>query len=231
MACLAPFRPQNGLAQSLQNPFAGRLGKEEFMEASCTSALIDRSQRVAMKVVRQFRSLDERDAMSEAYLGLVEASTRHQPERKQDLWSYAFMRVRGRVLDQVRRNMRERRHFNPQTTYDELQWEGSCEGRCTAVNPALAPSDANGNAYSASSMESCFARRHIAKELASMLAALEPGQRHIVVEVLVRQRTLVEVAEELDMVPWRVQTILNQTVRRMKKELARKGYTVAAVFG
>ncbi len=202
------------------------------MNQTATADLLDRVERVAKGVRRRYGlEGDTSEMMGEGFLGLAEAESRHDAEQGTGLWTFAFARVRGRMLEHVRNEARRCRLEHPALRYDEAEWESDHDSHVGVVNPGMARCDASGETQSMRSMESCVTQRHLAVLAARLLGDLPKDHRHVVTEVLLHQTPLIDVARSMGKPVWQVRTILNRSMRNMKRTLTFEGYSLADLFG
>jgi RNA polymerase sigma factor (sigma-70 family) len=154
------------------------------------------------------------DLVGEGLVGLAEADARFDPEKAHHFWTYAFWKVKGRVLDSLRRRGTMGRGI---VAIRESELGGrtlTARGR-----PGL-------DAVSAGhrSMESQLTQRSVTRLMGDLLAALEPDERHIVCECLMLQRTVAAVSREMRVHPRRVARVLARCTRELKRALLRKGF-------
>ena len=147
------------------------------------------------------------------------------------LWTYAFARVRGRMVEHVRKVAKESRLVHQNLRYDEAEWERDGDSKVGVVNPNVVSCDAGGALGTLRSMESCMAERHVAILVARLLQRLPETHRHVVMEVLVHQRRVVDVAKAMGEPHWKIRTMLNQATRTLRKALNQEGFTFRELFG
>lgn len=195
--------------------------------------VVERVVRVARRVNQAYGMGEDEggETTMEGLLGYCEAASRHDGSRGTELWAYAFARVRGRMLEHVRRVARNGKRMPAWLRYDEAEWEAEDVRGAAYVNPSLAACDAGGNRETDHSMESCMAERHMALLVARILAELPEAHRYVVMELLVQQRRLVDVSRELGKPHWRVRSMLRRAIREMRAAVMREGYTYRGLFG
>lgn len=202
------------------------------MNQAAEASLVERVDRVARSIQRRYgMELDARDVVSEGYLGLAESGVRHRAERGTELWTYAFARVRGRMIEHVARQVRYQRLVPPQISYDEGAWEAEGESHLGVVSPGLCGCDALGQANSSRSIESCMAQRQLVVLMGRLLREMPAEHRSLLTDVYIRQITLRRAAECRGMAVWRVKSLLKRAVRDLRKRLSTQGYRVQDLFG
>lgn len=202
------------------------------MNQAAEAILMERVERVARSIQRRYgMELDTREVMGEGCLGLAESGIRHRRDHGTELWTYAFARVRGRMIEHVVRQVRYQRMVSPHARYDEGAWDVEGEANSGVVSPGLYGCDALGHADSNRSIESCMAQRQVAVLMARLLRDMPAEHRGLLTDVYIRQMTFRQVAQSRGMPVWRVKSLLKRVVRNLRKRLSTQGYRVQDLLG
>jgi len=168
------------------------------------------------------------DLVGEGLVGYVEAQARFKEEMGAKWWTFALYRVRGRIIDAVRKSCRPNRPCAAGTrnsrigeppvrpTVRPVRKAGSAD--CEEGLPALARSR---------SMESTMTAREAALLLARLLRRLSYKKRQLVIECGMKKRSTNRVSRNLGINRNKGARMLQQALKEIRRELGARGYTLA----
>ena len=167
------------------------------------------------------------DLVAEGLVGLSEALGRYDCSKAASPWSFAYLRVRGRIIDSIRRKTK-RRGPRPHVC---AQPGGSLTGQATAyprgpetwsgmMDPVALP-------VSDRTLESAMTAREAALLLARLLRTLPYRQRHLVVECGIRRRPVEQARRDLNLTRNRASRLLNRALEQIRTALEEEGYSLS----
>lgn len=170
------------------------------------------------RIARRFRPspvLDRDDLVSAGTLGLLSAAGRWDAAWGVSFGTFASHRIRGAIIDEIRR-------LRPGTRHDPQSWPRSLDQALGGLGSGdgdltLADQCADPRATAA------FSQAEAAIDLAPMLASLPPRERRVLVDLEVRDRLLRVVAGELGVTESRVSQLRHRARRRLRTQVAQIG--------
>ena len=165
------------------------------------------------------------DMVAEGLLGLMEASKRYNAQSGTRGWTFAYRRVRGRVLDAMCKMIRDQRRVTSSETVGFRS--PRCDGPTNGVSVRPQPvGHSNGLSLQGRSIESTLTERQVSLLIARTLRQLSCRKRKLVVECAMRHRPLIHVAEEMEISRGRATRLLAQAILEMRWELTQGGYSL-----
>lgn len=163
------------------------------------------------------------DLVSEGLVGLVEAGGRFDPSRSGTFWTFAFPRVKGRVIDSLRREAKQggALALREVTTVSAVPSSRPSE-RPAAVTCTAARSSSS--APAARSMESQLTQRTAARLMGELLGELEPTERRLVAETVMMRQPMAEVAREMNLDRRKAARVVARVLSRMRRRMLLEGY-------
>src|SRR3989475_12456850 len=164
------------------------------------------------------------DLESAALIGLIDAVDRFQPERGVPFEGYASLRIRGAVLDEVRR-------------VDELgradrrrQREAAAQGEEGSYQRTVSLDELIENGYHGGAEQDELAERYEAEDLRmrvrSAMACLPPRQREVLERYYGQSLTLREAAPRVGISEARACQLHGRAIQNLRRELAVAIHTV-----
>ena len=221
---------------------------QDELVASCTQLV----QRMARRYATPYSGTSVEDLAGEGYLGLVQAAQKFQPKRGVQFSTFAVPRVRGAMIDLLRREsplsrpmakhvadlkseqdaLRERLGREP--TQDELAEELHLSvkkaSEVLAIRSLHVVSLENQGDHispffsdTQASPEDVAVRTAIKRELDAYLARLQPNDREVIERIYWRHQKHVEVAADLGISPSRVSQVRSRALRQLRQMLAADG--------
>ena len=153
-------------------------------DASARAALIERYLPLARALARRIRLVntplaDDDDVASAAVLGLIDAVDRYEPGRGVPFEAYASLRIRGAIIDELRRTG-ERTRSAPEAQPRVMSLDGLVEDDWTAF---LATDDGVDARYEAEDLR---------RRVEGALELLPPRQREVLARYYAQSLTLRE---------------------------------------
>jgi RNA polymerase sigma factor for flagellar operon FliA len=207
---------------------------------------------MARRYATRYSGTSVEDLASEGFLGLVQAAQKFQPKRGVQFSTFAVPRIRGAMIDLLRREsplsrpmakhvadlkseqdaLRERLGREP--TQGELAEELNLSARKTSEVLAirslrLLSLEDQADDISAflsdrqASPEDVAVRTAIKQELDAYLARLQPNDREVIERIYWCHQKHVEVAADLGISPSRVSQVRSRALRRLRQMLAADG--------
>ena len=242
-------------SQALDSPsMCAPIATSEMDEPSSISSmspseLLDRYMGLVVEVTQEIyqRSSSETtfdDLRSYGVLGLLQAHRRFDPDREASFASFAYLRVRGAIVDGLRSQTWSRRHWTLDVEIRSESSELPCDG--TDYSDVDSPLDRQTSTASSddSSLtmlltdrldldtladtgerapESALERRQQWSLLEEALETLSERQRRVVVEYYWHDRTLADIAETLDCSKSWACRIRDRGLENMRNELQHQG--------
>jgi RNA polymerase sigma factor FliA len=221
-----------GLDEALGGSATGRRGtladsaqlwarcRDGDMAARC--ALIERYAPLAVRISRGMNVptgavAGSDDLESAALIGLIDAVDRFQPERGVPFEGYASLRIRGAVLDEVRR-------------VDELgrtdrrrQREAQAQGEAGAYLGTVSLDELLENGYRGGPEQDELAERYDAEDLRmrvrSAIACLPPRQREVVERYYDQSLTLRETGQRMGISEARACQLHGRAIQNLRRQL------------
>lgn len=182
----------------------------------------------SMENLRSWDSSSRDDLVSEGLLGLVEAGTRFDESRGIDPWTFALYRVKGRVMDAVRRRSREKLVLGLDVPDGEDGWKHQVGAR--SAGRLWAEEIENGcNAFTQvpeRTMESTLTAREAALLLARCLNALTWRKKQLVVEVGIKKKSMSEASRRLGLSRNKAARLYRSALGEIRRQLLAGGYSL-----
>jgi RNA polymerase sigma factor FliA len=221
---------------------------QDELVASCTHLV----QRMARRYATHYSGTSAEDLVGEGYLGLVQAAQKFQPKRGVQFSTFAVPRIRGAMIDLLRResplsrpmakhvaDMKSeqealREQLGREPTRDELAEELDLSTKkaneVIAIRSLRLVSLENQAAEIGPFLsdkqalpEDVAVRTAIKRELDSYLARLKPNDREVIERIYWWHQKHVEVAVALGISPSRVSQMRARALRRLRQMLAADG--------
>lgn len=168
--------------------------------------LIESYQPLVFKAVMGFRSAENvMDVVQEGTIGLIEAVENYEPERGVAFSLYALHRIRGRMLNYMRKEGMRDLTYIDRPMYNE-ESEGTLGENLVDPAPAVAEQ-----------AEDNF----LVAELKNALRKLPQKERTVLSSVYLQEREPKEVAEHLDVSPSHIYRLQKQGIRRVRGMLSK----------
>jgi RNA polymerase sigma factor for flagellar operon FliA len=225
---------------------------QDELVASCTQLV----QRLARRYAAQYSGASMEDLASEGYVGLLQAAQKFQPKRGVQFSTFAVPRIRGAMIDLLRRESPLSRPMARQVakmkseqdllwarlgrepTQDELEGELKLSHkkasevfafRSLHVMSLEDQADELGSYLPdrRGSPEDTAIRTMIRRELNAYLARLQDNDREILERIYWYHQKHVEVAADLGISPSRVSQRRARALKRMRQMLAEDGLEAA----
>ena len=200
-------------------------------DAAARCALIERYAPLATRIARGMNVpigavAGADDLESAALIGLIDAVDRFQPERGVPFEGYAILRIRGAVLDEVRRvdelGRADRRRQREATAQGE---EGSYQG-------TVSLDELIERGYHGGAEQDELAERYEAEDLRSRvrsaMACLPPRQREVLERYYGQSMTLREAGLRMGISEARACQLHGRAIQNLRRELAVVFRTVVA---
>ena len=169
------------------------------------------------------------ELVSEGLLGLAEAVPLYDAEKGASLGTYAFRRIRGRILDSMRTRHRESQALPPWFSAAAEQ-DGDGAETAAAARPAVQTiRPAIGGAAGASTsrtIESRITAGRAAMLVARLLRRLPDAPRRLVVECVMKRRPVAEVSRELGVDRRKATRLLAKAMTEMRRRLDQQGFSL-----
>lgn len=170
------------------------------------------------------------ELFSEGMLGLAEAVPLYDAEKGASLGTYAFPRIRGRILDAVRNRSRKLRALPP-------WFSGGIDGGEDGHKPGEAASPSTGvvrptltrvtGEGHSRTIESRITAGRAAMLVARLLRRLPDTPRRLVVECAMKRRPVAEVSRELRLERRKATRLLAKAMTEMRRRLDQQGYSLS----
>lgn len=174
------------------------------------------TRRIARKLQRRFPKHLSEDVEADAFLGLVEAASRYEASRAEPFEAFAPQRIRGAVIDGLRRgdmlSRRERQAVNKSQATDTPlpnPREVGVEALATVAHGEMNP-------------EEVLEQRQKISMVREAITTLPERLQRLLNLHLVEGKTLREIATLFEVSEPRISQLYSETVTRLRKELARK---------
>lgn len=167
------------------------------------------------------------DLVGDGLLGLAEAGERYAADGRASFWTYAAYRVRGRVMDALRRLAHEPSAARGRYVADSAADPGFNADMMAAGEDGgmrVGPRALSAVTSGARTIESLLTAREAALVLARALARLPLRRRQLVVECGLKGRPVLHVASELCISRPRARRLLNAALEDVRKQVRRAGY-------
>jgi len=165
------------------------------------------------------------DMISEGLLGLIEAGRRYDKEGGAGEWTFAYRRVRGRIIDAMRKMIRDQRRYAIPDSGDKRTGRAEADTRRPDLSRQM-PQATNSFSLNGRSIESTLTAREVSLVIARALSMLSHRKKRLVVECAMRRRPLIHVAGEMDLGRGRARRILDQAMLEMRWYLTQEGYSL-----
>lgn len=166
---------------------------------------------VARMSVAQRSVAQREDLVSVGVIGMIQAVDRYDPDKRVPFEAFAAVRVRGAVIDELRRlsvvsRDRDVPGLPPALSIDTLVAEGlePCDEDAGLIDPLL---DAD-----------------LREDLAASLQTLPSRERFVLHAYYIERRRMCEIGKDLGLTEARVSQIHSQAVGRLRRALAALGF-------
>lgn len=159
---------------------------------------------IAMKVrARYDLEVDLEDLMADGFTGLIEAKSRFDPGRGVQFNTYAYYRIRGAILDGVRKHS-----FLPRRAYEQLRAAEAALSLGEAVGEARAadPGSRTDVSKTVEALHQTISRLSASFVIASL--GQDESSHESAEEMLLRGESAVRVRQALEQLPEREQALL-----------------------
>lgn len=156
------------------------------------------------------------DLMSEGLVGLTEARQRYSDDRGASFWTYAHYRIRGRILNMMRKRGGTRGRVVVTRGHDMTEEAQDEDREPLPPGPSSLPPPR--------SLESRLTSRSVTRLIWSAMERLTPLERRLICRCIIRQQTIHRVAEQMGMSRRRGARIINKALLKMRARLEEQGY-------
>jgi len=181
-------------------------------DASSRGALIERYLPLARALARRIRLVntplaDDDDLASAAVLGLIDAVDRFEPGRGTPFEAYASLRIRGAIIDELRRTG-ERTRSAVEATPRVLSLDGLIEDEWTAF---LATDD---------EVDARFEAEDLRGRVEGALGSLPPRQREVLARYYAESMTLREAGAQMGISEARACQLHGRAIFNLRRALS-----------
>jgi len=168
------------------------------------------------------------ELVGEGLLGLVEAQQRFDEAKGTDQWTYALHRVKGRVLDAIRRKARDRSRMS----LDSSERDDSQENRECVLHAGRWAESGVADGFDAfvggrrRSMESTLTAREASLLLARCLSGLSWRRRQLVMECGLKGKPVAEVGRGLGLTRAKASRLFTRAMADIRRQLLAGGYSL-----
>jgi len=167
------------------------------------------------------------DLVSEGLVGYSEALNRYRKNRGASPWTFALYRVKGRIVDAIRREIRKSPSGpRPAASTSEGHPEGPPPATASPRLRARSPDLHAGvpGFRPRRTVESAMTAREAAVVLGQLLRRLTFRQRHLVVECGLKRRPVYLVCHEVGLARGPAGRLLHPALNELGRELRDRGY-------
>ncbi len=187
-------------------------------DADSRCALIERYMELAARIARNVRApagtvVGPDDLKSAGLVGLISAVDRFQPERGVPFEAYAALRIRGAIIDELRRADERGRHhedLSPSVSLDRLLARGYA--------PFVAPDELAGR----------YDHEDLLMRVEAALRCLPPRQREVLARYYGDELTLREAGVRMGISEARACQLHGRAIHNLRRQLASGFASVAA---
>lgn len=210
---------------------AGQLDREQLV----TDHLCEVGQILGRILVTIPDTVDRENLLGAGFLGLVEAAGNYDPSRNVSFSAYARLRIRGAIIDELRRNCPIPQHM-------QERWKEIRQAVSESGEPASVESIVRITEFTEKEVEECIAavrlidpeeyqddrdipraaeisndeRADVLNKLVHALEQLEERQRAIVIMYYREEMRLREIGEVMEISESRVSRLLQQAHRQLR---------------
>lgn len=182
-------------------------------DASSRGALIERYMPLARTLARRVRVIqnavaDTDDIASAALLGLIDAVDRFEPNRGVPFEAYASLRIRGAIVDELRRMDERGRGPVAEAQPKALSLDGLVEDEW---QPFLVAGD---------DMDEPFEREDLKERVENALAMLPPRQREVLARYYAESLTLREAGARMGISEARACQLHGRAISNLRRALS-----------